>query len=171
MDCMYCQAGYHEDCLKPKESSCCCAIIAEVITSTSTYKDDEDIRDPHSTGRKRAAIYAPLTEGMLCEWRGLKFAGGGKYPIVGCLPFANNPAVARHHGPDKNTLKNEIGNLHRICVWCHNRWHARNDSVYAELFGTKEWLQHDGYTLATDEELVMSEARWVSKEPKGHDHD
>jgi len=37
---------------------------------------------------------------------------------------------ARHHGPDKNTLNNEKGNVHRICHSCHNRWHTLNDEDY-----------------------------------------
>jgi hypothetical protein len=49
-------------------------------------------------------------------------------PIIGC---PGRPASDRHHGPDKNTMRNEVGtNLHRICDWCHNQWHAKNDPFY-----------------------------------------
>lgn len=92
-----------------------------------TYKDDSSLRDQQSTGRKRAAIAYPLNEEALCEWAGKKNCGGGDHPIVGCL---GNLQQARHHGPDKNTLNNERGNVHRICHTCHNRWHTLNDEGY-----------------------------------------
>lgn len=92
-----------------------------------TYKDDSALRDQQSTGRKRAAIKFPLDETDLCEWSMKKNCGGGKFPIVGC---AANLQQARHHGPDKNTLNNDVGNVHRICHSCHNRWHTLNDTNY-----------------------------------------
>lgn len=124
---------------------------------TGPIKADEDITDPKSTGRKRAAVLYPITEGMLCEWASLKNAGGGQFPIVGC---PGNIAVARHHGPDKNTLNNEQGNVHRICEHCHNRWHTRNDPVFEESFGTSLWQSHDSSTVATMEEVLQSEVYW-----------
>jgi hypothetical protein len=96
-------------------------------TEHRTYKDDSSLRDQQSTGRKRAARWFPLDETALCEWAMKKNCGGGKRPIVGC---ANNLQQARHHGPDKNTLNNEKGNVHRICHSCHNRWHTLNDPDY-----------------------------------------
>lgn len=45
---------------------------------------------------------------------------------VGC----DNLQQCRHHGPDKNTLNNDPGNVHRICHWHHNNWHALNDPDY-----------------------------------------
>lgn len=92
-----------------------------------TYKDDSALKDQQSTGRKRAARMYPLDETVSCEWAGKKNCGGGKFPIVGCL---GNLQQARHHGPDKNTLNNEGGNVHRICHSCHNRWHTLNDEGY-----------------------------------------
>lgn len=86
--------------------------------------------DPESTGRKRAAKAIPDEQlsGMICEWALLKEAGGGQFPIRGCH---GNKATDRHHGPDKNTLNNERRiNLHAICSFCHNEWHAKNDSTY-----------------------------------------
>ena len=90
-------------------------------------KDFKDITDLRSTGRKYAARMYPIKEGMICEWNGLANAGGGPYSITGC---GGNLATVRHHGPDKNTLNNEFGNVHRICATCHNRWHAANDKFY-----------------------------------------
>lgn len=69
----------------------------------------------------------PLDADVDCEWRLKKNCGGGNNPIVGCL---EGKQQARHHGPDKNTLNNDFGNVHRICHTCHNRWHARNDEGY-----------------------------------------
>ncbi len=94
---------------------------------TRGSKRDDELKDPHSTGRKRAAILFPLDKDEPCEWRSKAYCGGGKYPIIGCLAgFQEN----RHHGPDKNTLKNEEGNVHRICDDCHNIWHSQNDPTY-----------------------------------------
>jgi hypothetical protein len=93
----------------------------------TTYKDDSALKDQQSTGRKRAAKMYPLDETALCEWASKKNCGGGKFPIVGCLA---NLQQARHHGPDKNTLNNEKGNVHRVCHSCHNRWHTLNDEGY-----------------------------------------
>lgn len=94
-------------------------------------KPDAALKDQQSTGRKRAARLYPLPtkeEGPKpCEWRGKMRQGGGDYPIEGCLTGTQQ---ARHHGPDKNTLNNDPGNVHRICHGCHNRWHAKNDPDY-----------------------------------------
>lgn len=92
-----------------------------------TYGDDSALRDQQSTGRKRAARWYPIDETALCEWAMKKNCGGGKHPITGC---AANLQQARHHGPDKNTLNNDKGNVHRICHTCHNRWHTLNDPDY-----------------------------------------
>lgn len=111
-------------------------------------KRDDALKDQQSTGRKRAAqLYPFLTlDGRIikrgdgtpdsdrrdCEWAGKDRCGGGTNPIKGCgqggLPTGKQHA--RHHGPDKNTLNNEEGNVHRICHSCHNRWHAANDPDY-----------------------------------------
>lgn len=90
----------------------------------------DEYRDSNSSGRKIAAKLAPIEPGSVCEWAWLAAAGGGVVPIIGC---PGRPASDRHHGPDKNTMRNEVGtNLHRICDWCHNQWHAKNDPFYGE---------------------------------------
>lgn len=109
-------------------------------------KEDSEVKDAHSTGRKRAAVLYPIEDGAICEWSRLSNAGGGKHPIVGCV---NNPATNRHHGPDKDTLNNSEGNVHRICTHCHNLWHYLNDNDYDPSRGHKP-------RVATDIELV----RW-----------
>lgn len=101
--------------------------LEEEETERRTYGDDSNLRDQQSTGRKRAARWYPLDETALCEWAMKKNCGGGQNPITGC---AMNLQQARHHGPDKNTLNNDKGNVHRICHTCHNRWHTLNDDGY-----------------------------------------
>lgn len=123
-------------------------------------KDDDAVTDPGSTGRKRAAVMYPITEGMICEWAGLKNAGGGKHPIVGCL---NNLATNRHHGPDKNTLNNTEGNVHRICATCHNRYHAVTDNDYDP---NGPFTPHDSETKTTLEEIYNNEMHWTLKKVK-----
>jgi len=131
-------------------------------------KNLADYKDPVSTGRKKAAEVAPITVGQLCEWAGLKHAGGGLKPIVGCI---GRPASDRHHGPDKNTMNNILGtNLHRICDHCHNTWHALNDPGYGPrpehtkpfipegILGV-DWFAHDPNTRATTEEVIEAEAK------------
>lgn len=110
---------------------------------TRSFKADAALKDQQSTGRKRAAREYPLLsltgqsiessrdfphdDRAYCEWRfGIK-CGGGDSPIQGCV---DGRQYARHHGPDKNTLNNDEGNVHRICHTCHNRWHAANDPDY-----------------------------------------
>lgn len=164
MACIDCGAGFHFAC---KENPCCCsnapAPVAEEINGEDnglqreelvTYKRDSALKDQQSTGRKRAARLYPLDREAPCEWQGLLFAGGGQYPIVGCPAGLQQ---ARHHGPDKNTLNNEEGNVHRICHRCHNRWHTKNDPGY-------EWgnpgKPHDAITKASVAELLDSEVYW-----------
>ena len=91
------------------------------------YKNSGDIKDKKSTGRKRAAILYPLFPDDACEWRNLANCGGGKFPIIGCT---KGKQQHRHHGPNKNTLENSPGNVHRICDDCHNIWHSQNDKDY-----------------------------------------
>lgn len=131
-------------------------------------KSLSDYKDPISTGRKFAAQAAPINVGDICEWAGLKRAGGGVRPIVGCV---GRPASDRHHGPDKNTMNNAVGtNLHRICDHCHNTWHALNDPAYGERpEHTKpfipegelgvDWFAHDAVTKATTEEILEAETK------------
>jgi hypothetical protein len=94
-------------------------------------KNTAQLKDPLSTGRKEAERKYPLYRERECEWANLLQAGGGEHPIKGCgidIPVGNQQA--RHHGPDKNTMNNEKGNVHRICHRCHNKWHAANDEDY-----------------------------------------
>lgn len=101
----------------------------------------------------------PFIEGGDCEWQGMKNCGGGKRPIVGCI---DGKQEARHHGPDKNTLNNETGNVHRICHTCHNRWHARNDEGY--IWGAV-YNSHSP-SGATREDFIASEVEWAGKSLK-----
>ena len=121
----------------------CKESVEEIREKVGNIKVGEEMKDPTSTGRKRAAEAAPITVGMVCEWKQLKEAGGGPEPIKGC---PGNPATDRHHGPDKSVLNNEVGiNLHRICSTCHNRWHTANDKYYGKSKDDRpangaEWL-------------------------------
>lgn len=125
-------------------------------TERQTYKDDSALKDQQSTGRKRAARWFPLDPTVLCEWAGKTNCGGGKHPITGCVGSLQQ---ARHHGPDKNTLNNEKGNVHRICHTCHNRWHTLNDDGYV-------WNQvHEPHSpeTATAEDFQKSEEFWSGR--------
>ena len=169
--CLECQAGYPWWCTSNCED--------EVEPTGGNQrggqvKDNSDVTDITSTGRKRAADAYPIIPGMECQWAGLKCAGGGIVPIIGCL---GNKAVARHHGPDKNTLHNDAGNVHLICVHCHNRWHTANDSYYAGERPSGDntdspWLpvgevkQHDSITKATAEEVINNELYWSTRKTK-----
>ena len=164
--CLPCVAEFHEECSQLKDNQCCCKVSGPSQLDNKRggpTKDDVEVTDPGSTGRKRAAVAYPITEGMICEWANLNFAGGGYYPIIGC---PGNVATNRHHGPDKNTLNNDEGNVHRICAFCHNRWHARNDSLYAEFSGSEHWKLHDSDTKATAEQIVESEVYWATSQAK-----
>lgn len=195
--CWPCVVGIHEECLTPdivpEEDDlggnwiqCCChrhkdddaAAFAKGVGRP--VLEPKDITDITSTGRKRAAMLYPILEGMLCEWAGLRYAGGGVKPIIGC---AGNRIYSgkgsdkgdRHHGPDKNVIDNEPGNVHRICSPCHNRWHALNNEFYlGERPPAEEpWLptapegltvhRHDPDTLATDEEIETNEQWWATR--------
>lgn len=198
--CFGCRTGFHNECAfawtDDLLGDCCCGgevkftVSGEVKDSGSDetvagkevdngYIDDgyesakslADYKDPISTGRKRAAEMYPITTGMVCEWAGLKRAGGGVTPIIGCV---GRPASDRHHGPDKNTMNNMQGNLHRICDHCHNTWHALNDPAYGErpehtqpfipngIVGV-DWFAHDGETKATMVEILEAEAKRLAE--------
>ena len=168
--CLTCSAGFHYECINFDSDleACCCPdeqsqlLIPTTGGEKNRYKSDEEVTDPKSTGRKRAADLYPINKDnpAPCEWQGLKFAGGGLYPIIGCI---NGVTLARHHGPDKDTLNNSLGNVHRICAHCHNRWHTLNDGVYKEAFGTSDWKEHDPNTRAAPEEIIANEAKWATK--------
>jgi hypothetical protein len=162
MACPSCGSGMHWEC---RSNPCCCSntSVAELVDEEEDdrkhprgYKRDSTLKDQQSTGRKRAAIAYPLDKEAPCEWKGLRSAGGGHFPIVGCT---NGAQQARHHGPDKNTLNNDEGNVHRICHRCHNRWHTKNDSEYEP---GNPGGYHDKITMASTEEVLASEVYWVS---------
>lgn len=91
-------------------------------------KNDQQLKDPHSTGRKRAVtLHGHADPSQPCEWQGKANCGGGRFPILGCMSGTQENL---HHGPDKNTLNNERTNIHKICSQCHNRWHTLNDPDY-----------------------------------------
>lgn len=119
-----------------------------------TYKTEATLRDQQSTGRKRAAKMYPLDTSKPCEWQLKKNCGGGSTPITGCF---DGMQEARHHGPDKNTLNNDKGNVHRICTKCHNRWHARNDDGY--VWGSV--YDPHSPTVATTDEIIASDLEWL----------
>jgi hypothetical protein len=100
-----------------------------------------------SAGRKVAAKLYPLTGDAPCEWQGLGNCGGGDFPILGCL---EGKQEARHHGPEKNVQNNEPGNVHRICHYCHYRWHAANDPTYDWNAGL--WVPHNPRPLTVKEQ-------------------
>lgn len=175
MSCLNCARGMHPFCSTDTNEVCCCTKSEEIVEEkesdnedeswrkTSTKrgrgigKRDDSLRDQQSTGRKRAAVKYPLDRDASCEWQGLLCAGGGSAPIVGCL---DGKQQARHHGPDKNTLNNDLGNVHRICHACHNRWHARNDEGYQ--WGST-YKPHDPSKKASDEEIWSAEREWFGK--------
>lgn len=197
--CYSCRAGFHGECIEPVPHPtgsfqiCCCfseptMIGVPSVTPLDTRraaKADEDVKDQTSTGRKRAAALYPIPSveagGMICEWAWLANAGGGAVPIVGCrgntiadikTTINSDPVVFPgnvHHGPDKSTLNNELGNVHRVCPVCHNRWHSLNDPLYSPIRPdagqphmplSGSFLSHDAVTKATPSELDYSDAYW-----------
>ena len=161
MGCIDCGVGDHFNCGNP----CCCSSNPPVAEEEEEldrkdirgYKRDSTLKDQQSTGRKRAAILYPLDKESPCEWKGLRFAGGGRFPIVGCNSGTQS---ARHHGPDKNTLNNDEGNVHRICAHCHNRWHTLNDPDYQP---GDPGQSHNSSDKATLEELLENALYWSNK--------
>jgi hypothetical protein len=138
--CGPCKRALHDGCRGAEFCDCNHVVNVgpEVIESEPEssdkrdrrHKPDASLKDQQSTGRKRAALAYPLDREAPCEFTDASPSnpkGGGSQPITfGC----SNNQEARHHGPDKNTLNNEEGNVHRICHWHHNNWHARNDPDY-----------------------------------------
>ena len=164
--------------------------VADIVTRGRGRppKEDADLVDPVSAGRKRAAAKVQI-KNQKCEWTYLKNAGGGVNPIIGCLGY---PASALHHGPDKSTLNNsrpeDVGagqpyNLHAICVWCHNRWHVANDDKYGDNGALDrpqdnstwvpivEYKEHDPNTSLEPIVAMMEESTRIKEEKaKGIDH-
>lgn len=167
--CIMCARNLHDECYwwDIELNRCCCeSEVEEIIepipdiTGNTGARDgmawskhDGNIVDAKSTGRKRAAKLYPLEPSMPCEWRGLYFAGGGMYPIIGCKAGLQEH---RHHGPDLSTLNNTEGNVHRICTTCHNRWHADNDGFILEFDGTIKWAKHDPIRVASAADIELA---------------
>lgn len=178
--CHPCLLGLHQECWTPESGECCCGgrdyLDSPEIGTASPgtgggvgprVLNPSEITDPTSTGRKRAAQLYPIFRDMLCEWAYLKFAGGGVAPIIGCDGNLIQPQSKAgdggdvHHGPDKNTVNNAPGNVHRICKSCHHAWHAANDVYYGKKRppADEQWLpsvayvQHDPATRADEREL------------------
>ena len=146
--CIHCAAQFPH----PKTDICIDSeevVKSDIASAVRALKDASEMKDALSSGRKRAAELIPTEqlETMICEWALLKEAGGGVYPIKGCH---GNKATNRHHGPDKNTLNNERKkNLHAICAFCHNEWHAKNDGTYSgdRPEDDTPWLPSGDYKL------------------------
>lgn len=181
--CIPCVVGFHHECFNIEIGAsddagaffvCCCDNSDAATIKPSNpegiferaLKEADQIKDPTSTGRKRAVLVKPINEGDICEWAGLALAGGGVVPIVGCQ---GNLATNVHHGPDKDTLNNALENLHKICATCHNRWHTVNDPFYPKVRppgGTPfvpELLTmkpHDPDTKATEAQITAHEKKW-----------
>lgn len=192
--CYACAQGLYAECLDPAEAPNGLIIPCGHRYQTSEERNSagggalapDQITDTTSTGRKRAAMLAPIMTGMLCEWAGLRQAGGGVIPIVGCAgaqlidkkqvdpDYPDYLPGHRHHGPDKAVINNSVGqNLHRICPNCHNRWHTLNDPFYGERGEAHEqflplepYYLHDPNTEATVEEQELVEAWWATKKEK-----
>lgn len=191
VDCLPCAVGNHDGCWKPTTTwDCCCPdmywnddgplTLAAVVSTPDgitdgrkerggQLKDADSVRDTESTGRKRAAVMFPIIKGMPCEWQGLKLAGGGVVPITGCL---KGTATDIHHGPNKSTLGNYVGNVHRICSSCHNRWHSINDKFYdATRPSGMYWYpivvdtvyEHLPFLYATENDQALVAVAWIEK--------
>jgi hypothetical protein len=196
--CFACACGLPDECTNPQPID---GDDAHFIPCSARFTDDDKPREKHGTrgrpvagprdlgddtsaGRKRAAMLAPIMTGMRCEWAGLKHAGGGVVPILGCRDntiaetktteeahdLGADEVGHRHHGPDKAVINNAVGrNLHRVCSVCHNRWHAANDSAYPPVRGAVDkqfvpleaYYAHDDLTVFTGEEYDLAEAWWA----------
>lgn len=204
--CIPCRMSLHPLCDDPSEypnsvySTCCC-YSKEVEPENSggmiqsfteflkgdtpaRHKTGDKMKDVLSTGRHRAAKAKPIKDGMICEWAGLRYAGGGVEPIIGCnnnVLSKQRGKYARHHGPDKSVLNNTDENLHLICPTCHNRWHTLNDPYYGDGTGDSRpeegqtWLptvsfsQHDATTRASAGDMLNNEFMWASRKVEVRD--
>lgn len=167
--CLACGRGFHHECVKCRKDKCHKEVDSdtslreieindehEFIAPQSRKSAKENLKDPKSTGRKRAAQLYPIIPDDPCEWRSLRNCGGGRRPIIGCL---DGNQKHRHHGPVKDTTRNEQGNVHRICTACHVHWHELNDLVYVE----KDFnlLPHQPVP-ATDLDIIQNILDWKS---------
>jgi len=201
--CWPCVVNLHHECLDPQMVQpeeleialsnddawvrCCCFMSKDTDAKEFALgvgrpvADPADITDITSTGRRRAQMMYPIMTGMLCEWSGLKYAGGGIRPIVGCdgntieATKEGPHAGHRHHGPNKNVIDNAASNVHRICTTCHNRWHTLNNPFYLgeRPPADQAWFptppegellrKHDPETMATDEDREEDAAFWAGR--------
>lgn len=167
MGCVSCGRGFHRECKKGC-SNCHPAdnLEKEEVSEPGTQNEQvstrksrkENLKDPVSTGRKRAARLYPLDRSNACEWRGQRNCGGGRRPIIGCLDGFQQH---RHHGPVKDTTRNELGNVHRICDDCHVHWHELNDLIYD--VSDYNLLPHQPEP-ASPEDIVNNILAWKSGE-------
>lgn len=201
--CNHCLAGLYSECENPQvvpmtgdyqgfEWVIPCIekfrevdLVKEPGTGTGgSLKDPKDVTDVVSTGRKRAAMLLPIMTGQVCDWAGLKWAGGGVQPIVGCRgnrlaefkrnedkPEGVDSRGERHHGPDKAVLNNAVGrNLHAICSECHHRWHELNDPYYdgerpdahLQWLPSRPYYSHSFAEGAEEYDLLLSEEWWAT---------
>lgn len=177
MPCSACGRGFHDECYTQCNS---CHPQAEHSLNLLP-ETEQSYKDRRSTGRKRAAVMYPIvcrncnnpttktrkdqtvcTCGSrttdACEWQGKKNCGGGSVAIVGC---PDGRQVDRHHGPIKDPMVNEVGNVHRICQKCHQRYHHLND---------ENWSDSPPHMpeSATVEEIFENELRWETGWFKEH---
>jgi hypothetical protein len=176
MGCFACGRGFHKECIEGCKR---CHAGNDNKTTNPSYESVENenpdavkdespdsprvpkksnLKDPSSTGRKRAARLYPINPGDPCEWRGKKNCGGGLRPIIGCYEGLQEH---RHHGPVKRTTRNELGNVHRICSDCHVHWHELNDLIYDEA--NFDLLPHDPVDAELTE-IMQNILDWKSGE-------
>ena len=166
--CPMCQNGLPSSCLTglcglSPEAPLVLPSLTSVQIEITDVSEEEDTRHSRSSsrtrkrssgsqsaGRKEAAKLYPLEATKPCEWQGKANCGGGDYPILGCPTGVNSVQQARHHGPEKNVQNNEKGNVHRICHYCHYRWHAANDPTYNWNAGV--WPPHKPRLLTAVEQ-------------------
>lgn len=143
--CINCAAEYDDAyCLWSIEGCRAQIQIDGVATDPFEFEieptEEKVMKDPVSTGRKRAAVLYPIAGGQVCDWAYRKNAGGGIDPIIGC---GGRPASHIHHGPDKSTLNNDASNISLVCEFCHNRWHVANDKYYGKRpDDNSTWIPH-----------------------------
>lgn len=112
--CWGCVTGLHFECLAPVDETeegfvhCCCSLAQVIVDDVEEKRsvgrpmlEVSEITDIRSTGRKRAAMLYPIFENMVCEWAGLRYAGGGIEPIIGCDGNIIQPVKS---GPTRATV-------------------------------------------------------------------